>query len=145
MHFCPTESGKRSAVLESGPGELPQSPDLSGAAFTEEGYPHFALRIETQRLSDVGGWESLAGFGDHFSLVDKKDKIYQKRKTTARMATYFATTDYSPRREEDAKTGLRFFPAPFTVENEVEQLLINRFVPRFYRPVVPVGLRGLFV
>ncbi|MGC2819126.1 MAG: chemotaxis protein CheB [Candidatus Sulfotelmatobacter sp.] len=87
---------------------------------------HYALKPNGYLM--LGDAESLAGFGDHFSLVDKKDKIYQKRKTTARMATYFATTDYSPRREEDAKTGLHF-PAPFTVENEVEQLLINRFVP----------------
>ncbi|MGB8987552.1 MAG: chemotaxis protein CheB [Candidatus Sulfotelmatobacter sp.] len=87
---------------------------------------HYALKPKGYLM--LGDAESLAGFGDHFSLVDKKDKIYQKRKTTARMATYFATTDYSPRREEDAKSGLHF-PAPFTVENEVEQLLINRFVP----------------
>jgi two-component system CheB/CheR fusion protein len=76
----------------------------------------------------LGEAESLGGFGDHFALVDKKDKLYQKRKTTARLATYFASTDYSPHRMEDARTG-RQLPAPFTVENEVEQLLINRFVP----------------
>jgi two-component system CheB/CheR fusion protein len=76
----------------------------------------------------LGDAESLGGFGDHFALADKKDKIYQKRKTTARMATYFASTDYSPRRIEDARTGKQL-PAPFTVENEVEQVLINRFVP----------------
>jgi two-component system CheB/CheR fusion protein len=87
---------------------------------------HYALKPNGYLM--LGDAESLAGFGDHFSLLDKKDKIYQKRKTTARLATYFASTDYSPRRLEDAKTGLHF-PAPFTVENEVEQLLINRFVP----------------
>jgi two-component system, chemotaxis family, CheB/CheR fusion protein len=87
---------------------------------------HYALKPNGYLM--LGEAESLGGFGDHFSLVDKKDKIYQKRKTTARLATYFASTDYSPRRLEDVKTGLHF-PAPFTVENEVEQLLINRFVP----------------
>ena len=76
----------------------------------------------------LGEAESLGGFGDHFAMLDKKYKIYQKRKTTARLTTYFASTDYSPRRLEDAKAGMHL-PAPFTVENEVEQLLINRFVP----------------
>ncbi|MGA8866691.1 MAG: chemotaxis protein CheB, partial [Candidatus Sulfotelmatobacter sp.] len=76
----------------------------------------------------LGEAESLGGFADHFALADKRYKIYQKRKTAARLATYFASTDYSPRRTEDAKVG-RHLPAPFTVENEVEQLLINRFVP----------------
>jgi two-component system CheB/CheR fusion protein len=75
----------------------------------------------------LGEAESLGGFGDHFALVDKKEKIYQKRKTTARLTTYFAGADYSPRRMEDARSG-RQLPAPFTVDNEVEQLLINRFV-----------------
>jgi two-component system CheB/CheR fusion protein len=87
---------------------------------------HYALKPNGYLM--LGDAESLGGFADHFSLLDKKDKIYQKRKTTARLVTYFASSDYSPRRLEDAKTGLHF-PAPFTVENEVEQLLINRFVP----------------
>jgi len=87
---------------------------------------HYSLKPSGYLV--LGEAESLGGFADHFALVDKKDKIYQKRKTTARLATYFASTDYSPRRIENAKTG-RHLPAPFTVENEVEQLLINRFVP----------------
>jgi two-component system CheB/CheR fusion protein len=76
----------------------------------------------------LGEAESLGGFAEHFALLEKKDKIYQKRNTSARLTTYFAGGDYSPRRLEDAKTG-RQLPAPFTVENEVEQVLINRFVP----------------
>jgi two-component system, chemotaxis family, CheB/CheR fusion protein len=87
---------------------------------------HYSLKPNGYLM--LGEAESLGGFADHFALVDKKDKIYQKRKTAARLTTYFASTDYSPRRIEDARTG-RLLPAPFTVENEVEQLLINRFVP----------------
>jgi len=87
---------------------------------------HYALKPNGYLM--LGEAESLGGFGDHFALVDKKNKVYQKRKTTARLATYFASRDYSPRRMEDARMGMHF-PAPFAVENEVEQLLINRFVP----------------
>jgi two-component system CheB/CheR fusion protein len=76
----------------------------------------------------LGGAEGLGGFADHFALVDKKHKIYQKRRNATRLATYFASTDYSPRRLEELKAG-RHLPAPYAVENEVEQLLINRYVP----------------
>jgi len=87
---------------------------------------HYALKPGGYLM--LGEAEGLGGFGDHFALVDKKDKIYQKRKTTARLATYFAGTDYSSRRSEEART-TRLLPAPFALENGVEQLLINRFVP----------------
>jgi two-component system, chemotaxis family, CheB/CheR fusion protein len=87
---------------------------------------HYSLKPEGYLM--LGASESLGGFADHFGLVDKKDKIYQKRKTTARLTTYFANSDYLPARSGEAKppTGL---PAPFTVEREVEHLLVNRFVP----------------
>src|SRR5580658_8736245 len=76
----------------------------------------------------LGASENLGGFADHFGLVDKKDKIYEKRKTTARLTTYFANADYLPIRAGDVKLS-RELPAPFTVEREVEHLLVNRFVP----------------
>jgi two-component system CheB/CheR fusion protein len=75
----------------------------------------------------LGTAENLGGFADHFGLVDKKDKIYQKRKTATRLTTYFSSADYLPGRAADAKP--RELPGPFTVEREVEHLLMNRFIP----------------
>ncbi|MGA7221022.1 MAG: chemotaxis protein CheB [Candidatus Sulfotelmatobacter sp.] len=86
---------------------------------------HYALKPGSYLM--LGTSENLGGFNDHFGLIDKKYKIYQKRKTTARLATYFANADYIPGRSE-AKLA-RDLPAPFTVEREVEHLLVNRFVP----------------
>ncbi len=87
---------------------------------------HYALKPGGYLM--LGASENLGGFADHFGLLDKKDKIYQKRKTTARLTTYFANADYLPIKGGDAKHG-RDLPAPFTVEREVEHLLVNRFVP----------------
>jgi two-component system CheB/CheR fusion protein len=87
---------------------------------------HYALKPGGYLM--LGASENLGGFADHFGLVDKKDKIYQKRKTTARLTTYFANADYLPIRTGDSKLA-RELPAPFTVEREVEHLLVNRFVP----------------
>src|SRR6202167_6256900 len=87
---------------------------------------HYALKPAGYLM--LGASENLGGFADHFGLVDKKDKIYQKRRTSARLTTYFANSDYLPIRAGDAKQP-RELPAPFTVEREVEHLLVNRFVP----------------
>jgi two-component system CheB/CheR fusion protein len=87
---------------------------------------HYALKPGGYLM--LGASENLGGFADHFGLVDKKDKIYQKRKTTARLTTYFANADYLPIRTGDLRL-TRELPAPFTVEREVEHLLVNRFVP----------------
>jgi two-component system CheB/CheR fusion protein len=87
---------------------------------------HYALKPGGYLM--LGASENLGGFADHFGLVDKKDKIYQKRKTSARLTTYFASPDYLPIRAGDVKLP-RELPAPFTVEREVEHLLVNRFVP----------------
>jgi len=87
---------------------------------------HYALKPGGYLM--LGASETLGGFADHFGLLDKKDKIYQKRKTTARLTTYFANADYLPIKGGDAKH-TRDLPAPFTVEREVEHLLVNRFVP----------------
>jgi two-component system CheB/CheR fusion protein len=87
---------------------------------------HYALKPGGYLM--LGASENLGGFADHFGLVDKKDKIYQKRRTSARLTTYFANAEYLPIRAGDAKLP-RELPAPFTVEREVEHLLVNRFVP----------------
>ncbi len=85
---------------------------------------HYALKPGSYLM--LGTSENLGGFNDHFGLIDKKYKIYQKRKTTARLATYFGSADYMPGRAEVKSAS--DLPAPFTVEREVEHFLVNRFV-----------------
>jgi two-component system CheB/CheR fusion protein len=87
---------------------------------------HYALKPGGFLM--LGSSGNLGGFAEHFALVAKKDKIYQKRKTAARLTTYFANADYLPGRTPDVRTS-RVAPAPFTIEREVERLLVSRFVP----------------
>ncbi|HEY1261952.1 MAG TPA: chemotaxis protein CheB [Terriglobales bacterium] len=87
---------------------------------------HYALKPDGYLM--LGGSESLGSFTDHFLLLDKKHKIYQKKRSAARLITYFSGTDYTARRPELAKPS----PAPadtLTVDREVERVLVNRFVP----------------
>jgi len=76
----------------------------------------------------LGGSESLGAFSDHFTLIDKKQKIYQKKKTEARLVTSFTRLDYTQRRSEQPRTS-KLPETVLTVEKEIERLLINRYVP----------------
>ena len=87
---------------------------------------HYALKPNGYLM--LGSSESLGAFSDHFALVDKKFKIYQKKRTATRLVTYFSGGDYAVRRAETVPMP-KAAPTGFTVEREVERVLMNRFVP----------------
>lgn len=87
---------------------------------------HYALKPSGYLL--LGGAESLGGFAEYFTNIDKKYKIYQKKKNPAHLVTYFSTPEYGPRRGEEAKA------APprqgsLTIEKQADRVLLDRFVP----------------
>jgi len=87
---------------------------------------HYALKPDGFLM--LGGSESLGMFSDHFLLIDKKNKIYQKKRSATRLITYFTGSEYSIRRSEPS----RAIPPPaesLNIEKEVERVLVNRFVP----------------
>jgi two-component system, chemotaxis family, CheB/CheR fusion protein len=91
---------------------------------------HYALKPEGYLM--LGESESLGSFSDQFTLIDKKNKIYQKKKTSllsaARLFTDVTDMDYSFQKSELAKAP-KLSETGFTVDKEVERILSNRFVP----------------
>lgn len=87
---------------------------------------HYALKPNGYLM--LGGSESLGAFTDHFTLIDKRYKIYQKKWTTARLITYFTGPGYGLRKPEASKAQ-KMLQTGFTVEREVERVLANRFIP----------------
>lgn len=87
---------------------------------------HYALKPDGYLM--LGESESLGAFSDYFALVEKKSRIFQKKKTAMRLAGYFGGLDFGVRHVEDPKTAREAHPV-FSVEKEVDRLLMSRFVP----------------
>ena len=87
---------------------------------------HYALKPSGYLM--LGASENLGGFADHFGQVAKKDKIYQKRKNSRRLTTYFSSADY-PSGLGAAKRARGLQTTPLVVEREAQRLLVSRFVP----------------
>jgi len=87
---------------------------------------HYALKPDGYVM--LGESESLGTFSEYFLPVDKKSKIFQKKKSTTRLISNFGGLDYGIRRHEESQAV--HTPRPvFAVEQEVDHLLMNRFVP----------------
>ncbi|HEV8385640.1 MAG TPA: PAS domain S-box protein, partial [Candidatus Acidoferrales bacterium] len=87
---------------------------------------HFSLRTNGFLL--LGGSERLVTYSEYFALVDKKQKIFQKKKIAAPPpAQFFAATHLAqrkPRPPEGVPT-----PPPLNLEKEVDRLLLAKYVP----------------
>lgn len=100
-----------------------------GTALQKRVIPTFHYALKSNGFLLLGGSESLGTFVDHFTLVDKKYKVYQKR-SAARLITYFAGPDYRWSKVPEQNVQ-RTMPSPSSpaVDEEVERVLMNRFVP----------------
>jgi two-component system, chemotaxis family, CheB/CheR fusion protein len=88
---------------------------------------HYALKPGGFLM--LGGSESLGSFPDHFTLLDKKNKIYQKRQTGAPLITYFSGRDFEPHNRPGEIHEAKAPSGAGSVEKEVERVLLNRFAP----------------
>jgi len=87
---------------------------------------HYALKPDGYLM--LGGSESLGTFSEHFTLIDKKNKVYQKKRSATRLITFFTGGDYAIRRPDPARI-VAPPPGTLSVEKEVEKVLVDRFVP----------------
>jgi len=88
---------------------------------------HYALKPDGYLM--LGEAENLGNFAEYFVALDKKSKIFQKRKAPTRLVNYFGGLDFGIRRAGEATKAPREARTEFTIEKEVDRLLINRFVP----------------
>jgi len=87
---------------------------------------HYALKPDGFLL--LGSSESLGSFAEHFLLIDKKQKIYQKKGTGIRLLSYFAGPGPITVRRFEEPAATRSGPAVDT-QKEVERSLVQHYAP----------------
>jgi two-component system CheB/CheR fusion protein len=87
---------------------------------------YYALKLRGYLM--LGPSKSLGAFEDLFTLVDKKYKIYQKKRSNARVVAHFTGPSYEVPRMEPVHSP-KITDAGFDVDREVERVLAHRFVP----------------
>ncbi|HXP80950.1 MAG TPA: chemotaxis protein CheB [Verrucomicrobiae bacterium] len=90
--------------------------------------PTFYYALKPRGYLMLGPSESLGSFEDLFTLIDKKHKIYQKKRSTARVVAHFMGPEYAVPRLEPIHSP-KTLDTGFDVDREVERILAHRFVP----------------
>jgi len=99
-----------------------------GAVLQKRVIPTLHYALKPDRYLMLGGSETLGIFAEYFSPLDKKNRIFQKKKSVSRLSTYFNGVEYGIRRVENTKP-TREPEVAFTVEKAADRVLFNRFVP----------------
>jgi two-component system CheB/CheR fusion protein len=86
---------------------------------------HYALRPNGYLM--LGGAESLGIFAEHFAPVNKKCRIYQKKKSSIAPAVSFAAEYQLGRRP--GTTVAREPQGPSSIETNADKILFNRYIP----------------
>lgn len=103
-----------------------------GAALQKKVIPIFHYALKPAGFLLLGTSETIGAFADHFTLVDKKHKIYAKKPTTLRLPTSFAAlselSDYGAERA-GARKGYGEAASTFDVQKEADRILLSRYAP----------------
>ena len=100
-----------------------------GPILQKRAIPTFYYALKPRGFLMLGPSESLGSFEDLFTLIDKKHKIYQKKRSAARLAAHFIGPEYHGPAACSRPTLQKSWKPGFDVDREVERLLAQRFVP----------------
>jgi two-component system CheB/CheR fusion protein len=99
-----------------------------GPILQKRAIPTFYYALKPRGYLMLGPSESLGSFEDLFTLIDKKNKIYQKKRSNARVVTHFIGPNNVVPRMEPIHNPNILDTAP-SVDREVDRILAQRFVP----------------
>ncbi len=100
-----------------------------GAVLQKKVIPVFHYALKPTGFLMLGTSETIGPFGDHFTLIDKKNKIYAKKATALRLPPYaLERPDYAADRQA-VQHVFEEAVAEFDVQKEAERVLLARFAP----------------
>jgi two-component system, chemotaxis family, CheB/CheR fusion protein len=99
-----------------------------GPILQKRAIPTFHYALKPRGFLMLGPSESLGSFEDLFTLVDKKYKIYQKKRSNVRFVTQFLEPGHAAPRLEPAKP-CNIPSEGFDADREVDRILAQRYVP----------------
>jgi two-component system CheB/CheR fusion protein len=99
-----------------------------GPILQKRAIPTFYYALRPRGYLMLGPSESLGSFEDLFTLIDKKHKIYQKKRSAARVIAHFIAPESVVPRLQPAHSP-HIPDSGFDVDREVERVLAHRFVP----------------
>ena len=88
---------------------------------------HYALRPGGYLI--LGGSETLGKFADQFAVVDKKHRIYQKKKDSPRLLTYFMNAGVTSPEVTASTSRLRAQSSTQSLERQFDRMLLETFGP----------------
>jgi len=88
---------------------------------------HYALKHDGFLL--LGGSESLGTFAEHFSLIDKKQRIYQKIGSATRLLSYFVGPGAGTIRRLEEPAIARPSGSATESDKEIERTLVQHYAP----------------
>jgi len=88
---------------------------------------HYALRPGGYLI--LGGSETLGKFADQFAVVDKKHRIYQKKKDSPRLLTYFMNAGVTSPEVTASTSRLHAQSSTQSLERQFDRALLETFGP----------------
>jgi two-component system CheB/CheR fusion protein len=88
---------------------------------------HYAVRPGGYLI--LGGSETLGKFADQFAVVDKKHRIYQKKKDSPRLLTYFMNAGVTSPEVTASTSRLRAQSSTQSLERQFDRALLETFGP----------------
>lgn len=100
-----------------------------GPEFQKKVIPAFHYALKPGGCLMLGSSETIGGFPELFSLVDRKHKIYSKKSARTRPALEFGVMDFMPKPHAQPERSPTVHRSPADLQREADRYVLSRYAP----------------